>query len=216
MEDLTQYSKAARTLSYSHPESAVIFKIAWNAVASRPGVLLEEYSEAESQVFKGKAHFSLKIGDKPFAVNVWVDESKKEVEFVVWSRDKSDAESLLGELMTQVSSQVSKYNELPDDSKQRVKRALLAKICWDRLVFAILNKAPLDDVYMQIAHGREMFIKATEGEELHPLALTTSGWLRQLEPLPRSDPLPGGLATELAKKSVEWKKDTLSVLSKYL
>jgi hypothetical protein len=62
-----------------------------------------------------------------------------------------------------------------------------------------------------------MMIKATEGEQgVNPLTLTTSGWLANIESLPREEPLPGNIASELAKKSIEWKKGTHEVIRRYL
>jgi len=34
--------------------------------------------------------------------------------------------------------------------------------------------------------------------------------------MPREEPLPGNVATELAKKSIEWKKETQEVIARYL
>jgi hypothetical protein len=62
-----------------------------------------------------------------------------------------------------------------------------------------------------------MMIKATEGDAtVPPLTLTTSGWLSRIESLPRDQTLPGNIASELAKKSIEWKKETHEVISRYL
>jgi hypothetical protein len=62
-----------------------------------------------------------------------------------------------------------------------------------------------------------MMIKATEGEESVPsLTLSTSGWLSRIESLPRDETLPGNIASELAKKSIEWKKETQDIISRYL
>ncbi|NIW34903.1 hypothetical protein GWM83_05050, partial [Candidatus Bathyarchaeota archaeon] len=63
----------SRSLSYNTDESAAVFRIAWYSVASRPNVILEEYSEAESQVFNGAAKFSLRIADEKALVNISVD-----------------------------------------------------------------------------------------------------------------------------------------------
>ena len=92
----------------------------------------------------------------------------------------------------------------------------MAKTCFDRIPYKVLNKATVSDVYFQVAHGREMVIKATEGEEMNPVALTTSGWLAKIERLPRDETMPGGFATELAKKSIEWKKGVQELIEKYL
>jgi len=62
-----------------------------------------------------------------------------------------------------------------------------------------------------------MMIKATEGDEdVNPINLTTSAWLAKIESLPRDEHLPGNIASELAKKSIEWKRGTNEVISRYL
>jgi hypothetical protein len=93
----------------------------------------------------------------------------------------------------------------------------MAKTCWDRMVREILNKAPMTNVYYQVAHGREMIIKALEGESgVYPITLTTSAWLSQIEAHPKDQTLPGPIASELAKKSIEWKRETQEVINRYL
>ncbi|MHA2003917.1 MAG: putative selenocysteine system protein, partial [Candidatus Thorarchaeota archaeon] len=111
---------------------------------------------------------------------------------------------------------VNKYQSLSDEEKGKLRRALVAKTCWDKIVFEILNKAPAGSVYFQLAHGREMIIKATEGEDIHALPLTTSGWLSKIEGVPRDEVLPSSIAMELAKKSVEWKKETQDIIARYI
>ena len=217
MDASEEMLKVSRSLSYSTDDSAAVFRIAWYAVASRPNVILEEYSEAESQVFNGAAKFSLRIADEKALVNISVDGANSSIDVDAEGKDEAAVGEFLDELVASLNSALSKYDALPDDDKAKLKRALVAKTCWDRVVHDILKKAPLNDVYTQVAHGREMMIKATEGEDgMHPLTLTTSGWLSRIESLPRDESLPGNIAAELAKKSIEWKKETHEVISRYI
>jgi hypothetical protein len=210
-------AKVSRSLNYSTDESATVFRITWYSVASKPNVILEEYSEAESQVFNGAAKFSLRIAGEKALVNIAVDGSKSSVGVEAEGQDEVAVGVFLDDLMESLNGAVSKYDTLPDEDKAKLKRALVAKTCWDRVVREILNKAPSENVYTQVAHGREMMIKAVEGEEgMHPITLTTSGWLSQIESLPRDQALPGNIASELAKKSIEWKRETHEVISRYL
>jgi hypothetical protein len=210
-------AKVSRNLNYSTDESAEVFRITWYSVASKPNVILEEYSEAESQVFNGAAKFSLRIAGEKAKVNISVDGAKSSVGVEAEGKDEIAVGVFLDNLVGSLDNALSKYDSLPNDDKAKLKRALVAKTCWDRLVREILNKSPLNDVYHQVAHGREMMIKAVEGEDgMHPITLTTSGWLSQIESLPRDEALPGNIASELAKKSIEWKRETQEVISRYL
>jgi hypothetical protein len=214
LEEIGDRTEISKTVSYDIPDSAVVFRLAWYAVASKPGVLLNEYSEAESQIYKGKATFSLK--DANADVRVWVEEAQRLVEITGWGIEQEQLEEYLNEVAALVKSSVNKYQSLSDEEKGKLRRALVAKTCWDKIVFEILNKAPAGAVYFQLAHGREMIIKATEGEDIHALPLTTSGWLTKIEGVPRDEVLPSSIAMELAKKSVEWKKETQDIISRYI
>lgn len=216
MNEIGDRTEVKRTLGYDVPESAVVFRLVWYAVASRPGVLLNEYSEPESQDFEGKAVFSTMIDDQKVDVSIWVKEAQKMVEVTASGQNPSTIEEYLDEITASTENSLKKYQALPDDIKGKLRRALVAKTCWDRLVFEILHKASLGAVYFQLAHGREMMIKAIEGEDMMSLPLTTSGWLTRIESMPREEPLPGNIATELAKKSIEWKKETQEVIARYL
>ena len=217
MDEPEEMAKVSRSLNYSTDESAAVFRIAWYSVASRPNVILEEYSEAESQVFNGAAKFSLRIANEKALVNISVDGSKSSIDVEAEGMDDVAVGVFLDELIDSLNTALSKYETLPNGDKAKLKRALVAKTCWDRIIYEILKKAPLSDVYVQVAHGREMMIKATEGEEeMHPLTLTTSGWLSRIESLPRDQALPGNIASELAKKSIEWKKETHAIISRYI
>lgn len=214
MEEIGDRTEISKTISYDIPDSAVVFRLAWYVVASKPGVLLNEYSEAESQIYKGKATFSSK--DTNADVRVWVEEAQRLVEITGWGTDQERLEEYLNEVAASVESSISKYQSLSEEEKGKLRRALVAKTCWDKIVFDILNKAPAGAVYFQLAHGREMIIKATEGEDIHALPLTTSGWLSRIEGVPRDEPLPSTIAMELAKKSVEWKKETHEIIARYI
>jgi hypothetical protein len=214
LEEIGDKTEISKTISYDIPDSSVVFRLAWYAVASKPGVLLNEYSEAESQIYKGKAIFSSK--DANADVRIWVEEAQRLVEITGWSTEKERLEEYLNEVAALVESSVNKYQSLSDEEKGKLRRALVAKTCWDKIVFEILNKAPAGSVYFQLAHGREMIIKATEGEDIHALPLTTSGWLTKIEGVPRDEALPSSIATELAKKSVEWKKETQDIIARYI
>jgi len=202
---------------YSSEDSAAVFRVVWYAIASKPNVILEEYSEAESTIFQGNAKFSLQIaGEKAFA-SIKVDEKDSSVEIRAQGKDEVALKVYLDDIMENFEDSINKFKSLPEEDKSKLRRALVAKTCWDRVVYKILKKAPQSEVYYQVAHGREMMIKATEGEGgVHPLTLTTSGWLSNIESLPREEPLPGNIASELAKKSIEWKRGTLEVISRYL
>jgi hypothetical protein len=214
MEEIGDKTEISKTISYDIPDSAVVFRLAWYAVASKPGVLLNEYSEAESQIYKGKAIFSSK--DANANVRVWVEEAQRLVEITGWGDEQVPLENYLNEVAQSVEDSVKKYQSLSDEDKGKLRRALVAKTCWDKIVFEILNKAPAGVVYFQLAHGREMIIKATEGEDIHALPLTTSGWLSKIEGVPRDEVLPSSIAMELAKKSVEWKKETQEIIARYI
>jgi hypothetical protein len=214
LEEIGDRTEISKTISYDIPDSSVVFRLAWYAVASKPGVLLNEYSEAESQIYKGKAIFSLK--DANADVRIWVEEAQRLIEITGWGTEKEQLEEYLNEIAASVESSVNKYQSLSDEEKGKLRRALVAKTCWDKIVFEILNKAPLGAVYFQLAHGREMIIKATEGEDIHALPLTTSGWLTRIEGMPRDEALPSSIAMELAKKSVEWKKETQDIIARYI
>jgi len=209
--------KVSRSLNYSVDDSTTVFRIAWYEVASKPNVILEEYREAESQVFKGEAKFSLRIAGERALANISVDGAKSTIGVEAEGVDEVAVGIFLDGFAGSLNNALAKYDALSDDHKSKLKRALVAKTCWDRMVREILNKAPLNDVYIQVAHGREMMIKATEGEENVPsLTLTTSGWLSKIESLPRDETLPSNIASELAKKSIEWKKETQDIISRYI
>ena len=132
-------------------------------------------------------------------------------------KDEVALKVYLDGIMENLEESLGKFKALPEEDQSKLRRALVAKTCWDMVVYKILNKAPLSEVYYQIAHGREIMIKATEGDkDVNPLLLTTSGWLSNIESLPREQSLPGNIASELAKKSIEWKRGTHEVISRYL
>ncbi|MFX0107300.1 MAG: hypothetical protein ACFE7R_03380 [Candidatus Hodarchaeota archaeon] len=216
MDGSGEKTSVSKSITYGDSESAAVFRMVWYVIASKPGVLLEDYNEAESQIFKGDAQFSAKIDDVGVSVGFSVDADKGSVDLKAHGDDQTKLEGYLDSIAGDLEGAIKKYHGLPDEDRSKLKRALVAKTCWDRLVREILNKSPLSDVYIQLAHGREMMIKATEGEDVIALPLTTAGWLSQIESLPRSEALPANIATELAKKTIDWKRETHDVISRYL
>ena len=213
-EEMTEVS---RKLSYSSVDPAVVFRLAWYVVASKPNLILEEHSEAESQDFQGSAKFSLRIAGEAAHAGIQVTETKSAVELSVQGHDEVALAVYLDDHIQAMDNTLSKYQALPEEEKSKLRRALVAKTCWDRVVKEILAKAPMSNVYIQVAHGREMLIKATEGEESVPSAtLTTAAWLTKIESLPREETMPGNIASELAKKSIEWKRETQNIISRYI
>jgi len=212
-----EQAQVSRTLKFSSDEAAAVFRIAWYAIASKPNVLLEEYSEGEGKHFKGMARFSLQIAGENGQAIIRLDESKSSVEIDTLGMDEVALAGYVGGVIESLKDAIDKYQSLPEEDRGRLRRALTAKTCWDRMVREILNRSPMTNIYYQVAHGREMIIKAVEGENgVHPITLTTSAWLSQIESLPRDKTLPGSVASELAKKSVEWKRETQEIISRYL
>ncbi len=213
-DDALPYSATA-TIPYVDDPS-VVFRVAWYVIASAPGVYLSNYSEPESQEFHGTARFTLRSEKNSMHVTFSVKGNNASIELEVRGDNEQEITAYIESVSADINAALDKYRVLGTPQKSRVRRALLAKACWDRLVHQILEKRPLSEVYYQVAHGREMIIKATEGEGLHPITLHTSGWLSKIEPLPREEPLPGDIATALAKKSVEWKQETIEVIKRYI
>jgi len=212
-----EQAKVSRTLKYSAEEAAAVFRIAWYMIASKPNVLLEEYSEGEGQDFNGKARFSLKIAGEDGHATIRLDGAQSSLEIDTTGMDEVALGIYVSGFIDSVKDAINKYQSLPEEDRGRLRRALMAKTCWDRMVHEILNKAPVTNIYYQVAHGREMIIKAIEGDPgVYPITLTTSAWLSQIEPHPKDETLPGFVASELAKKSVEWKRETQEIISRYL
>ena len=147
---------------------------------------------------------------------VCVDESAKSIEVSAAGENENEMSSYIERKNERLNDHLDKYRLLNTDVKSKLRRALVAKTCWDKLVFLILNKKPVSEIYFQIAHGREMIIKATEGESMQPISLSTSGWLSKIEKLDREEPLSGDLTTPLAMKAIEWKKETQEIISRYI
>jgi hypothetical protein len=216
LNELEGNVNVSRTHEYKRIDPITVFKLAWYAVASKPGVLLANHSEAESRSFKGEAMFTAQIDQKPIKTKVDVDEEQGSVKITGWGEDEAALGTYLDSTMDALKKSSDKYLSLADEEKQKLRRALIAKTCWDRVIHKILNKAPLSDIYFPLALGREMMIKATKGDKLNPITLTTSGWLSRIEPLPKDEVPPAGVATELAKKCIEWKKGTQEVIQNFL
>jgi hypothetical protein len=217
VEPINDMAEVSQIQRYVSEDSAAVFRVAWYAIASKPSVLLEEYNEAESKIFQGDARFSLQIGGEKAFASVRVDEKAASVELHAQGKDEVALKVYLDGIMENLEKSLGKFKILPEEDRSKLRRALVAKTCWDMVVHKILRKAPLSEVYYQLAHGREMMIKATEGDEsVNPILLTTSGWLTNIESLPREQPLPGNIAAELAKKSIEWKRETHEIIGRYL
>jgi hypothetical protein len=216
LDEMDSWPLVSRAFDYARSEHAAVFRIAWYAIASRPSVILEDYSEPESAVFEGSARFSLQIGGEDAEVAIQVKEATGAVEVSARGKDEVALAVYLGEAVERLQDYLSKYDALPSEDRAKLNRALVAKACWDKMVHGIFKKQPLRHVYYQVAHGREMIIKATEGSDLASLSLTTSAWLSKIESMSHEDPLPGNVASELAKKSVEWKRETQGIISRYL
>jgi hypothetical protein len=197
-------------------DPAVVFRVAWYAISYKPGVYLTEYSAPESKGFQETASFSIGSDLGALETTISIIEGESKIQIDVSGASEDIVASFLDDAVETINGALDKYRVQGTDEKSKVRRALVAKTCWDRLVYLILKKSPLTEIYFQLAHGREMMIKATEGEDLHSVTLGTSGWLSKVETLPREEPLPGNLATALAKKSVEWKRDTIEVIGRYL
>ena len=217
MDTWDDMAEVSQIQKYTSEDSAAVFRVAWYAIASKPNVLLESYSEAESTIFEGDAKFSLQIGGEKAFASIKVNEKDASIELHAQGKDEVALKVYLDGIMKQLEEALDKFKALSETDRAKLRRALVAKTCWDRVVHYILKKAPLSEVYYQVAHGREMIIKATEGDaSVNPVTLTTSGWLTNIESLPRDQPLPGNIASELAKKSIEWKRETHEVINRYL
>ena len=119
MEEIGDKTEISKTISYDIPDSAVVFRLAWYAVASKPGVLLNEYSEAESQIYKGKAIFSSK--DAKADVRVWVEEAQRLVEITGWGDEEVQLDKYLNEVAQSVEASVNKYQSLSEEEKGKVR-----------------------------------------------------------------------------------------------
>ena len=211
----TKYTSSA-SIDYSIPESDVVFRIAWYVVGSQPGMLLTNYQEAESKEFEGVVQLAGKIEDIPTTVRISVDGGKKKIELAAYSDDESVLNDYVNGTSQFIKTSIGKYIDMDESETGRLRRALVAKTCWDRVIQLILSKSDTSPIYYQVAHGREMMIKATEGDDIHPITLSTSGWLSRIEKLPQDKQMPSELATELAKKSIEWKRETQAFIEQYL
>lgn len=197
-------------------DPSVVFRIAWYTVASAPRTYLKEYRDHGSEDFEGMATFQSETDDSHFFIQLRVDESAKSIEMGAAGENEKEMSSYIERNNERLNDHLDKYRLLSTEVKSKLRRALVAKTCWDKLVFLILNKKPVSEIYFQIAHGREMIIKATEGETMQPISLSTSGWLSKIEKLDREEPLTGDLTTPLAMKAIEWKKETQEIISRYI
>lgn len=215
MEDPKFETKATSTIPYVI-DSDVVFRISWYAIASAPRVYLKDYSEAESKDFEGMAVFLSESDETHFIVKLLVQQSSSSIKLEISGENDEVISKYMDKLTSSLNTHLDKYVVLGTDAKGKLRRALVAKMCWDRIVYLIFQKRPLSEIYFQLAHGREMVIKATEGEDMAPITLSTSGWLSRTETLDREEHLPSDIATALAMKAVEWKKETQAIISRYI
>ncbi len=215
MEESKFESNATSKIPYV-ADSAVVFRISWYAIASAPRVYLKEYSEAETKDFEGTATFQSESDETHFIVKLLVQESSSTITLEISGEKDKVVSKYLDNLTSSLNTHLDKYVVLGTDAKAKLRRALVAKTCWDRIVYLIFQKRPLSEIYFQLAHGREMVIKATEGEDMAPITLSTSGWLSRTENLSRDEHLPADIATSLAMKAVEWKKETQAIIARYI
>jgi hypothetical protein len=212
-----EMAEVSRALNFGGVEPAVVFRLAWYVIASKPNLILEEHNEAESQDFQGSVKFSLKIAGEDANVTAQVTEAKSSIELIVQGFDEVALSVYLDDHLEAMKDALAKFQSLPEEDKSKLRRALVAKTCWDRVVREILNRSPTNEIYTQVAHGREMVIKATEGDDgVPPLTMTTAAWLSKIESLPREETMPGNIASELAKKSIEWKRETHEIICRYI
>lgn len=216
MEDLAAKPHVTRSLKYELTDSPVVFRIAWFAGASRPGVRLTDETEVESQDFEGKALFETKMDENELVFQLVVLDTSKSFDITVWGEDEGLTSNLADSIVSEFESAVKKYQNLGEEEQTKVRKALVAKTCLDRIVYYILKGDTTGRIYFQLAHAREMMIKATSGEDVSPVALSTAGWLAQIEKLPRDEKMPAEMARELAKKSIEWKSQVHEFIKKYL
>ncbi|MHA1480720.1 MAG: putative selenocysteine system protein, partial [Candidatus Thorarchaeota archaeon] len=170
-------------------DPSVVFRIAWFAVASAPRTYLKDYRDPGSQEFEGMAIFQSETDESNFLIKLRVNEPASTIEIGAAGENEDEMASYIEQSNERLNDHLDKYRLLSTDVKSKLRRALVAKTCWDKLIFLILNKKPLSEIYFQIAHGREMIIKATEGETMQPISLSTSGWLTKIEKLDREEPL---------------------------
>ncbi|UCE11262.1 MAG: hypothetical protein JSW61_04820, partial [Candidatus Thorarchaeota archaeon] len=156
MEGLESLIQVDRTLEYDKPDPPVVFRIAWYAASRKPGVRLTDYSEAESQTFEGSAMFHTKVAESDGAVRVSVEGAQTSVGLSVWGDVEDNASAYADDILTLLQNSLDKYKSLSDEDQERVRRALVAKMCADRIVYHVLNRSPVSDIYFQVAHAREM------------------------------------------------------------
>lgn len=217
MNDLQFNAQVERTISYEKLDPPFVFRLAWFVSSSFLGARLIEENEAESQVFVGEARFSVKIDDHETLISCKVDESDSSITISVHGDDETVINKTIESIESNLNQALTKINVLNEEEQNRIGRAFVAKCCVDRIVYHVLNNSPTSDIYFQVAHAREMMVKAAAGDEaVNPLALSTAGWLSKIEPLPREEKMPSNIAKEIALKSVEWKKQIQSFIKQFI
>ncbi|MFW9844750.1 MAG: hypothetical protein ACFFEV_09250, partial [Candidatus Thorarchaeota archaeon] len=182
MADGTNSTKSSLSIDFVD-DPDVVFRVAWYAVSYKPGVYLTEYSIPESKGFQGTASFSIGSDLGALETTISINEGESKLQIHASGASEDIVSSFLEDTNKTINEALDKYRVQGTNEKSKVRRALVAKTCWDRMVYLILKKKPLAEIYFQLAHGREMMIKATEGEDLHTVTLGTSGWLTKVEDL---------------------------------
>ncbi|TFG26854.1 hypothetical protein EU527_19240, partial [Candidatus Thorarchaeota archaeon] len=102
MDETDEMAVVSKNQKYISEDSSTVFRIVWYQIASKPNVLLEEYSEAESTLFQGRAKFSLQIaGDKAFTT-ISVDGKQYSAELQAQGNDEVALKLFLDQLMEEL------------------------------------------------------------------------------------------------------------------
>ena len=153
MNDDAMTAHASAAIPYVD-DPAIVFRVAWYVVASSPGVYLSSYSEPESQEFQGSASFTVRAENNSMEVSISLVGQNSNIQIEAHGHDEQELGNYLETLSNEINSSLDKYRVLGTNQTSRVRQALIAKTCWDRLVFLILKKRPLSEVYYQVAHNR--------------------------------------------------------------
>ena len=107
MNETDEMAVVSKTQNYLSEDSSTVFRIAWYQIASKPNVLLDEYSEAESQLFQGYAKFSLHIGGEKAFASITVDGKLSSVELQAQGNDEVALKIFLDQLMDELFASIS-------------------------------------------------------------------------------------------------------------
>ncbi len=217
MSDSEFKAHMERKTTYNQQEPPLVFRLAWYIVSLHPGARLVTETEAESQTFVGEAKFVAKINNQEVAIDCKVDEGDSSIAITVHGNDESTLTEIADKTIENIQQVLDKYAKLDEDLQFRLSKALVAKCCVDRIVYHVLKNSPTSDIYFQVAHAREMMIKATTGQdEVNPMIISAGGWLQKIESLSQDEKMPANIAKEIALKSVEWKNQIYEFIGQYL